>query len=83
MNDERNTNIWRPFIPSEQRCGDYTGGKEKLCIISVSLWGTNNVPSDYAVIGFDGSEYGCLLKPNLTTVKLLYREIGQKLVRIK
>ena len=41
-----------------------------------------NVPNDYAVIGFDGAEYGRLLNPSLTTVKQPYREIGQKAVQM-
>ena len=41
-----------------------------------------NVPNDYAVVGFDGAEYGRLLNPSLTTVKQPYREIGQKAVQI-
>jgi len=41
-----------------------------------------NVPNDYAVVGFDGAEYGRLLNPSLTTVKQPYREIGQKAVQM-
>lgn len=41
-----------------------------------------HVPNDYAVVGFDGAEYGRLLHPSLTTVKQPYREIGQKAVQM-
>ena len=41
-----------------------------------------HVPKDYAVVGFDGAEYGRLLHPSLTTVQQPYREIGQKAVQM-
>ena len=41
-----------------------------------------SVPDDYAVIGFDGAEYGALLNPGLTTVEQPYREIGKEAVRM-
>ena len=41
-----------------------------------------HVPNDYAVVGFDGAEYGRLLHPSLTTVKQPYRDIGQKAVQM-
>ena len=40
------------------------------------------VPDDYAIIGFDGAEYGALLNPGLTTVEQPYREIGKEAVLI-
>jgi DNA-binding LacI/PurR family transcriptional regulator len=41
-----------------------------------------NVPNDYAVVGFDGAEYGRLLNPSLTTIKQPYRKIGQQAVQM-
>ncbi|MBC8232188.1 LacI family DNA-binding transcriptional regulator [bacterium] len=41
-----------------------------------------NIPNDYAVVGFDGAEYGRLLNPALTTVEQPYREIGQQAVQM-
>ncbi|MFC1717293.1 LacI family DNA-binding transcriptional regulator [Candidatus Poribacteria bacterium] len=41
-----------------------------------------HVPDDYAVVGFDGTEYGALLNPGLTTVEQPYRAIGREAVRM-
>ncbi len=40
------------------------------------------VPDDYAVVGFDGAEYGRLLNPGLTTVEQPYHEIGKEAVQM-
>lgn len=40
------------------------------------------VPGDYAVVGFDGTEYGRLLNPSLTTVEQPYSDIGKKAVQM-
>jgi LacI family transcriptional regulator len=40
------------------------------------------VPDDYAVMGFDGIEYGSLLNPGLTTVRQPYEEMGIKAIQM-